>query len=145
MKIRFTILAVASALSFGGCKKDANRPETEAAFNQQFTFDYVQLVNLPTQSSPELRLSIDNIADSRCPPNLACLLAGDVQTTVSITEQTGAKQTAKLCLGCGPVVGPADSAVVLANSRRYVLRLHTITPVAGADKSAYQVTMTVKR
>jgi len=145
MKIRFTILAIAGALSFWGCQKDASRPEIEAAFNQQFTFDYVQRVNLPTQSAPELRLDIENIIDSRCPPNLACLLAGNVQTTIGIIEQTGTKQTATLCLGCGPAAGVTDSAVVQANSRRYVLRLHTVTPVAGADKSAYQVTLTVKR
>jgi hypothetical protein len=145
MKIRFTILAIAGALSFWGCQKDASRPEIEAAFNQQFTFDYVQRVNLPTQSTPELRLDIENIIDSRCPPNLACLLAGNVQTTIGIIEQTGARQTAKLCLGCGLTAGPTDSAVVQANSRRYVLRLHIVTPVAGANKDAYQVTMSVKR
>jgi len=145
MKIRFTILAVAGALSFWGCQKDASRPEIEAGFNQQFTFDYVQRVNLPTQSAPELRLDIENIADSRCPPTISCFLAGNVQTTLGITEQSGTRQTATLCLGCGPTAGPADSAVVQANNRRYVLRLHTVTPVAGANKAAYQVTLSVKR
>lgn len=136
------ILLVSSGL---GCKKEAATPLVEALFNQQFTVGYLQSAYLPTQAAPELAISVDDIADTRCPTNVTCLLTGNVQATVGIRGQSGAKQVVTLCLGCGPTTGLLDSAVVQANSRRYVLRMQRVTPVAAAAKSDYRVEMIVRR
>lgn len=145
MKTIHRILLAGALMSFLGCKKSSDAPQVEAAFNQQFTLGYPQLAYLPTQASPELTVTIDGITDTRCPPNTNCFVAGNVQVTVSLQGQAGTKQTATMCLGCGTAPSPTDSAVVQVNSRRYVLRLHEVTPVAAAAKSDYRVTLTVKR
>jgi hypothetical protein len=145
MRIPYCLVSIAVLMSCLSCKKESDTPQVEAAFNQQFTIGYPQTAYLPTPSSPELTVSVDDIVDTRCPPNITCLLAGNVQATVGVRGQSGAKQAALLCLGCGPTTGLTDSAVVQANSRRYVLRLHTVTPILAAAKSDYQVTLTIKR
>lgn len=128
-----------------GCKKETPVPQVEALFNQQFTVGYLQSAYLPTQAAPELAVSLDDITDTRCPTNVTCLLAGNVQATVGIRGQSGTKQVVTLCLECGPTTGLLDSAVVQANSRRYVLRMQRVTPVAAAAKSDYRVEMIVRR
>lgn len=144
MRTRSCFVLAFFLTSLWGCKKESNTPQVEALFDKQFIIGYPQTAYLPAQSSPELTLSIDDIADTRCPLNTSCFLAGDVRTSVGVREQNGTKQVATLCLGCGSA-GPTDSAVVQANSRRYVLRLHKVTPVAASAKSDYNVTLTVKR
>ncbi|RZK91971.1 MAG: hypothetical protein EOO62_33780 [Hymenobacter sp.] len=145
MKIFYSLVSIGLLLSCLGCKKESDTPQVEAPFNQQFTLGYPQTAYLPAQSAPELTISINDILDTRCPANRSCFLAGDVRTSVGVRGQNGTNQTATMCLGCGPGTGLTDSAVVQANSRRYVLRLHTVTPVAAAAKSDYSVTLTVKR
>lgn len=145
MKVFYSLVSVIVLSACLGCKKESDPPQVEAPFNQQFTLGYPQTAYLPAQAAPELTIAIDDILDTRCPSNRSCFLAGDVRTSVGVRGQNGTKQTATLCLGCGPGTGLADSAVVQANSRRYVLRLHNVTPVAAAAKSDYSVTLTVKR
>jgi len=145
MKVFYSLVSVALLSSFLGCKKESDTPQVEAPFNQQFTVGSMQSAYLPTQASSELTISIDDILDTRCPTNMTCLLPGNVQATVGVRAQNGTKQVAAMCLGCGPTTGLTDSAVVQANSRRYVLRMHNVTPVAAAAKSDYKVTLTVKR
>jgi hypothetical protein len=145
MKIPCSLLVIAVSLNCLGCKKESTTPQFEALFNQQFTLGYPQSAYLPTQSSPELTVSLDDILDTRCPPNAQCLLAGNVQATVGVRGQNDPKQVATLCLGCGPATGLTDSAVVLANSRRYVLRMHSVTPIIASAKNDYQVSLTIKR
>jgi hypothetical protein len=145
MKILCSLVATAFLLNCLGCQKESGTPRVASPFNQQFALSYSQTAYLTTQASPELTVTLDDIVDTRCPPNITCLLAGNVQATVGVRGQSGAKQAALLCLGCGPTTGLTDSAVVQANSQRYVLRLHTVTPVLAAAKSDYQVTLTIKR
>jgi hypothetical protein len=105
MKIPCSLLVIAVSLNCLGCKKESTTPQFEALFNQQFTLGYPQSAYLPTQSSPELTVSLDDILDTRCPPNAQCLLAGNVQATVGVRGQNDPKQVATLCLGCGPATG----------------------------------------
>jgi hypothetical protein len=142
MKTHYGFALVLILTSLGGCKKESHTPQVEALFNTPFTLNYLQSAYLPDQATAELTVSLDDIVDTRCPPTMMCLVAGNVQVTVGVHGQTVAKQ-ATLCLGCGASL--PDSAAVQVNNRRYVLRLESVTPGAAPGKSDYQANLTVKR
>lgn len=140
----------ASLLCLAACSKEKdNTPRLSGAFNQPLTLRYAQSADLPDQQMPELTVSLEDVIDSRCPP---CFSPGIVQALIAVRSQDGEQQTLKLCLGCGSATGLSDSAAVQTNNRRYVLRLHQVTPEPTSSNSTSanknkdkQIVLTVQR
>jgi len=128
-----------------GCEKESSVSDVAAPFGQEFTLRFTQSARLPEVNEPELTLTATDIVDSRCPP---CGAPGTAKTVLRVQDQVGHQQTLTLCLDCGTEF--RDTVTVRANSRRYQLTLHRVTPEPVAEpaspkKEGKQVVLSVKQ
>ena len=140
-------LLAAGLCCLAGCTKDDSfSPRIDAAFNQPLTLRDQQRAALPSQSSPELTISVDTLKESRCPRNANCLTGGTARVVLGIQDRGGAIQALALKLmGQSTTI---DSAAVQANGRRYVVVLHAVNPYPNGTETAQdqrQVVLTVRR
>lgn len=134
-------------LSLVACQKKDSTPVVEAAFDAPFVLRYAQQAQLPDQTAPELTLHVMDIEDSRCPQveGVYCFWAGLVKTEVSIEDQSGQQQIIELAHGAMEFM--PDTVTVQANSRRYLVKLHDVTPAPARTnrKEDKRATFTVRR
>lgn len=80
--------------------------------------------------------NLNKVVDSRCPLNAFCLVAGNVEVSVSLTD-TGDTQAVSLCLGCDRKV-TRDSVALVLNKQNYWLRLLAVNPYPGSSSTPAQ-------
>jgi hypothetical protein len=129
-----------------GCKT-----ENLSAVDQNLGTDFALKFNQQTQVDG-IKLSFDDVADSRCPSNVTCIRAGEVVVDLNVNAQ----QKIKMCLGECQAVHPdskkgfvtQDSLDVTINSQKYLFILKQVNPypvTPPAPKENYEVKMQVIR
>ncbi|WP_035560834.1 hypothetical protein [Hymenobacter sp. IS2118] len=125
--MKFLLVLTAFLGCLTGCQKDDSAaPRIDAPFDQQVTLRPQQSGAFPNQRKPELTITVDKISDSRCPEDVMCVWAGEVETTLTVRDENGAAQA--LTLKLSTLSPRQDSATVQANGRRYLVVLHAVTP-----------------
>ncbi len=125
--MKFLLVLTAFLGCLTGCQKDESvAPRIGAPFNQQVALHQQQSGAFPSQRAPELTVTVDKISDSRCPEDVTCIWAGEVETTLTVRGENGTAQALTLKLsGLSP---RQDSATVQADGRRYLVVLHAVAP-----------------
>lgn len=142
-----TTLLLSLLVAFTGCKKNAPTPleVVSAALAQDFVLSYQQTAHLPGLDRPALRVTVEDVEDSRCPQGMRCFGAGVAGAHVRVVgAQSGDQQVHVQLRAFGGTQGITDSAAVVANGERYVLHIHRIEPgptTAYAKKEEQRVTL----
>ena len=129
-----------------GCKT-----ENLSAVDQNLGTDFTLKLNQQTQVDG-IKLSFDEVADSRCPSNAQCIRAAEVVVDLNVNVQ----QKVKMCLGECQFVQPdrkkgfvtQDSLDVTINSKKYLFILKQVNPyptTTTTPKENYEVKMQVVR
>lgn len=129
-----------------GCKT-----ENLNAVEQNLGTDFNLKISQQTQVDG-IKLSFDEVADSRCPSNAQCIRAGEVVVDLNLNTQ----QKIKMCLGECQLVQPdrkkgfvvQDSLEVSVNSQKYLFILRQVNPYPTTTvntKENYEVKMQIVR
>lgn len=130
-----------------GCKT-----ENLNAVDQNLDTDFNLKISQQTQVDG-IKLSFDEVTDSRCPSNVQCIRAGEVVVDLNLNTQ----QKIKMCLGECQLVQPdrkkgfviQDSLEVSVNSQKYLFILRQVNPYPTTTtittKENYEVKMQVVR
>ena len=130
-----------------GCKT-----ENLNAVDQNLDTDFNLKISQQTQVDG-IKLSFDEVTDSRCPSNAQCIRAGEVVVDLNLNTQ----QKIKMCLGECQLVQPdrkkgfviQDSLEVSVNSQKYLFILRQVNPYPTTTtittKENYEVKMQVVR
>lgn len=130
-----------------GCKT-----ENLNAVDQNLGTDFNLKISQQTQVDG-IKLSFDEVTDSRCPSNAQCIRAGEVVVDLNLNTQ----QKIKMCLGECQLVQPdrkkgfviQDSLEVSVNSQKYLFILRQVNPYPTTTtittKENYEVKMQVVR
>ena len=129
-----------------GCKT-----ENLSAVDQNLGTDFTLKFKGQTQVDG-IKLTFDEVADSRCPSNVTCIRAGEVIVDLGVNDQ----QKIKMCLGECQLVQPErkkgfvtqDSMEVTVNAQKYLFILKQVNPypiTPPTPKEQYEVKMEVKR
>lgn len=130
-----------------GCKT-----ENLNAVDQNLGTDFNLKISQQTQVDG-IKLSFDEVTDSRCPSNVQCIRAGEVVVDLNLNTQ----QKIKMCLGECQLVQPdrkkgfviQDSLEVSVNSQKYLFILRQVNPYPTTTtittKENYEVKMQVVR
>ncbi|MCB2408765.1 hypothetical protein [Hymenobacter lucidus] len=126
--MKSTLLFLIAALSLGACQKSTVDPAIAPQdfgidFSRDFALHYQQQASLPTATSPELTVRLDEVKYSYCPEAVTCVVGSMAWPVLTITDAQGHKQQLSL-----PHHGPRpysaawlDTTSVRANGRRYLL------------------------
>jgi len=126
-----TLLAIAPAVMMTAC---ASPPAPPAPIHTTVTL-------LPTRSAqlaPDTSLRLDQVADSRCPPNARCVWAGEVRFHFTLTSGAGAEAFS--------LTEAAPGAELAAAGGLRVTLGHTSVPAKaalGTPMPDYPVTVTI--
>jgi hypothetical protein len=130
-----------------GCKT-----ENLNAVEQNLGTDFNLKISQQTQVDG-IKLSFDEVADSRCPSNAQCIRAGEVVVDLNLNTQ----QKIKMCLGECQLVQPdrkkgfvvQDSLDVSVNSQKYLFILKQVNPypttMTTIPKENYEIKLQVVR
>ncbi|MEZ4902729.1 MAG: hypothetical protein R2822_13740 [Spirosomataceae bacterium] len=129
-----------------GCKSE-NITTMGEQLGDEFNLKFSQKTQINN-----LKLSFDNVADSRCPTNVQCVRAGEVVVDLNVNTD----QKVQLCLGDCQIVQPTrkkgfvvqDSLEVTVDSQKYLFILKQVNPypVASAEaKEKYEVKMQINK
>ena len=144
--MRRTTLFLSLLVAFAGCKTNTPTPLTVvgAALAQDFVLAYQQTAHLPGLDQPALRVTVEDVEDSRCPQGMQCAVAGVAGAHVRVVgAQSGDQRVHVRLRGFGGPDVP-DSAAVRANGERYVLHLQRLEPgptTTFAKKEEQRVTL----
>ncbi|UJR11362.1 hypothetical protein I4U23_015543 [Adineta vaga] len=78
----------------------------------------------------DAQITINSIADSRCPSNVQCIWAGQAKVKVTISK-AGASSAADLIVGANP----QNNAVVTVGGNQYSITLTKVIPYPGDGKT----------
>lgn len=120
--------------SLVACQKDDSAGESVSATG--FEVAHQKTASVSMTGAEAVQITLKNVTDSRCPSNVNCFWAGNVQTTIEIKTAAEPAQTADLCLGScktGKPFSQRDSTTVLVNSKPYWLHLTAVNPYPSAS------------
>jgi hypothetical protein len=92
-------------------------------------------------SKESLVIELSTVDDSRCPPKVQCVQAGQVSVTLRVSQAGEASELVTLAMP-GSTLRPGDARVL-----GYRISLQDVSPrpAEGAADSGYRVTVTVTR
>ncbi|UOQ52201.1 hypothetical protein [Hymenobacter cellulosivorans] len=126
--MKSTILILALALGLGACRKSTVVPQVPAPdfavdFDKDFALHYRQQAFLPSTSSRELTIQLEDLTTTYCPEGLQCIVGPSAWPLLAITDGQG--QTQQLRLPDAPPRYPGgawlDTTSIRANGCRYLL------------------------
>jgi hypothetical protein len=146
-----SLLAIKKALVFVFLTAFGCQTENLSAVDQNLAGDFTLKWKQQTQVDG-IKLSFDDVADSRCPSNATCIRAGEVVMDLNVNAQ----QKIQMCLGECQFVQPGrkkgfvtqDSLDVTINSQKYLFILKQVNPypvMPPAPKENSEVKMQVIR
>ena len=120
------LFAGITVMSNSSCDKDSLGSVKTSGFNSPFELALNGNMIL-SKEKKELIVKLNKITDSRCPPNLQCIWAGNVTTEVKLTAEDGSEAFAKLCLGeCDKAFKTSDTSVISLNNTSYIVILSEV-------------------
>lgn len=148
-----TTLLLSLLVAFASCQKNAPTPTplevVGAEFDQDFVLAYQQTARLPGLDRPAVRVTVEDIEDSRCPQGMNCFLAGVAGAHVRVVGRESGDQRVHVQLrDFGGTQNVTDSAGVRANGARYVLYIRRLEPgptTTWAKKEEQRVTLRLSR
>lgn len=138
-------ILAALLLAFMACKSDPITPDTA-----KLDSDFIIKKDETSRVDGLLLKFVDVKEDSRCPLNVNCIRAGNVQVNLKINDN----ESASFCLGDCNISNPTryskfveqDAQEITTGGKKYLFTLKAVNPYPGTTPSTpYEIKMQVSR